>query len=134
MAATNAENGVPSGETMMMRAFLIIIALTVGAASQTKPRSAWQNCITVNNMPCTKTHLHWPLPETTIPSPIPPPVGHIQCWQAERSGSNSHLMCGDSWGSVVDVSEALEKKHQQFCKAIPNSNGAQVCNGATWHP
>jgi hypothetical protein len=78
-----------------------------------------------------KLHLHWPLPET-IPSPTPP-VGHIQCWQAERPGSNSHLMCGDSWGSVVDVSEALEQKHKDFCK-IPNSNGAQVCNGATWHP
>jgi hypothetical protein len=121
MAETNAGNGLP------VECNLSTIALLFSTI-------AAQRSIASPSITChaRKLHLHWPLPET-IPSPTPP-VGHIQCWQAEHPGSNSHLMCGDSWGSVVDVSEALEKKHQEFCKAIPNSNGAQVCNGATWHP
>jgi hypothetical protein len=73
-----------------------------------------------------KLHLHWPLPET-IPSPTTPPVGHIQCWEAEHPGSNSHLMCGDSWGSLVDVTEALEKKHQELCKAMPTTEEREKC-------
>jgi hypothetical protein len=120
MAATNAGNGVPSGETMMRTFLLIALLFSTIARAQ---RSAWQNCITVNNMPCTKLHLHWPLPE---PIPSTPPVGHIQCWEAEHPDSR-HLMCGDSWGSLVDVTEALEKKHQELCKAMPTTEEREKC-------